>query len=93
MRPASVSLLQPPMSSARKQTIDQAFQKFDKTGDGVVTIEDLQGVYNGKHHPKYKSGEWTEEQVFRSFLENFDSPYDKDGKVPPVFQIWDAFSV
>uniref|UniRef100_A0A8C1H1W0 Calcyphosine-like a n=1 Tax=Cyprinus carpio carpio TaxID=630221 RepID=A0A8C1H1W0_CYPCA len=73
--------LRPPMSSARKQTIDQAFQKFDKTGDGVVTIEDLQGVYNGKHHPKYKSGEWTEEQVFRSFLENFDSPYDKDGKV------------
>uniref|UniRef100_A0A673KWU6 Calcyphosin-like protein n=1 Tax=Sinocyclocheilus rhinocerous TaxID=307959 RepID=A0A673KWU6_9TELE len=81
MQPASVSLLQPPMSSARRQVIDQAFQKFDKTGDGVVTIEDLQGVYNSKHHPKYKSGEWTEEQVFRSFLENFDSPYDKDGKV------------
>uniref|UniRef100_A0A671NKD9 Calcyphosine-like a n=1 Tax=Sinocyclocheilus anshuiensis TaxID=1608454 RepID=A0A671NKD9_9TELE len=59
----------------------RAFQKFDKTGDGVVTIEDLQGVYNSKNHPKYKSGEWTEEQAFRSFLENFDSPYDKDGKV------------
>ncbi|XP_058608520.1 calcyphosine-like a isoform X1 [Onychostoma macrolepis] len=72
--------LRPPMSSARRQVIDQAFLKFDKTGDGVVTIEDLQGVYNSKHHPKYKSGEWTEEQVFRSFLENFDSPYDKDGK-------------
>ncbi|XP_043089474.1 calcyphosine-like a [Puntigrus tetrazona] len=75
--------LRPPMSSARRRAIDQAFRKLDKTGDGVVTVEDLQGVYDSRHHPKYKSGEWTEEQVFRSFLENFDSPYDKDGKVTP----------
>ncbi|KAA0718544.1 Calcyphosin-like protein [Triplophysa tibetana] len=75
--------LRPPMSDARKQVISQAFQKLDKTGDGAVTVQDLQGVYNSKHHPKYKSGEWTEEQVFRSFLDRFDSPYEKDGKVTP----------
>lgn len=59
----------------------QAFRKLDKTGDGVITIEDLRGVYNAKHHPKYQNGDWTEDQVFRAFLDNFDSPYDKDGKV------------
>ncbi|KAL8177931.1 UNVERIFIED_CONTAM: hypothetical protein K2H54_023727 [Gekko kuhli] len=69
----------PPMSEARKEVISEAFQKLDKTGDGLVTTEDLQGVYQGQAHPKFKSGEWTEEQVFRSFLDNFDS--DKDGKV------------
>lgn len=74
------------MSDARKQVIGQAFQKLDKTGDGVVTVQDLQGVYNSKHHPKFKSGEWTEEQVFRSFLDSFDSPYEKDGKVLTVSQ-------
>ncbi|TSR27769.1 Calcyphosin-like protein [Bagarius yarrelli] len=73
--------LRPPMSSVRKQVIKQAFQKLDRTGDGVVTVQDLQGVYNSKHHPKFKKGEWTEEQVFLSFLESFDSPNDKDGKV------------
>ncbi|XP_039401091.1 calcyphosin-like protein isoform X2 [Mauremys reevesii] len=73
--------LRPPMSNARKEVIMQAFRKFDKTGDGIVTIEDLRGVYNAKHHPKYQNGEWTEDQVFRSFLDNFDSPYEKDGKV------------
>ncbi|XP_066508780.1 calcyphosin-like protein [Hoplias malabaricus] len=73
--------VRPPMSSTRIQVIEKAFQKLDRTGDGVVTVEDLQGVYNSKHHPKYKSGEWTEDQVFRSFLNSFDSPYDKDGKV------------
>lgn len=59
----------------------QAFRKLDKTSDGVITIEDLRGVYNAKYHPKYQNGEWTEDQVFRTFLDNFDSPYDKDGKV------------
>ncbi|XP_014346659.1 calcyphosine-like b isoform X1 [Latimeria chalumnae] len=73
--------LRPPMSNARKEIISQAFRKLDKTGDGIITVEDLQGVYNAKHHPKYQNGEWTEEQVFRTFLDSFDSPYDKDGKV------------
>uniref|UniRef100_A0A8C3FRX5 EF-hand domain-containing protein n=1 Tax=Chrysemys picta bellii TaxID=8478 RepID=A0A8C3FRX5_CHRPI len=73
--------LRPPMSAARKQIIADAFHKLDKTGAGVVSVEDLHGVYDGKTHPKYQSGEWTEEQVFRAFLDSFDSPSDKDGKV------------
>nr|XP_020478116.1 calcyphosin-like protein isoform X1 [Monopterus albus]XP_020478118.1 calcyphosin-like protein isoform X1 [Monopterus albus] len=73
--------LRPPMSQARKEVVMQAFRKLDKTGDGVITIEDLKGVYNAKCHPKYQNGEWTEEQVFRAFLDSFDSPYDKDGQV------------
>ncbi|KAM4719642.1 calcyphosine-like b isoform 1-T1 [Anableps anableps] len=73
--------LRPPMSKSRKEVVMQAFRKLDKTGDGVITVEDLRGVYNAKYHPKYQNGEWTEEQVFRTFLDSFDSPYDKDGKV------------
>ncbi|XP_078127099.1 calcyphosine-like b isoform X2 [Sander vitreus] len=73
--------LRPEMSKARKEVVMEAFRKLDKTGDGVITVEDLQGVYNVKHHPKYQNGEWTEDQIFRKFLDNFDSPYDKDGKV------------
>lgn len=38
-------------------------------------------VYCARHHPKYMNGEWTEEQVFLSFLKSFDSPNDPDGKV------------
>ena len=38
-------------------------------------------VYDVTKHPKYKSGEWTEDQVFRKFLDCFDSPDDKDGTV------------
>lgn len=73
--------LQPPMNNSRKELVRRAFQKLDKTGDGVVTVQDLHGVYNVKKHPKYISGEWTEDQCLKQFLDSFDSPNDKDGKV------------
>lgn len=64
--------LRPKMSQARRDIIAKAFRKLDKTGDGVITIEDLRGVYNVKRHPKYLSGEKTEDQLFRTFLDNFE---------------------
>jgi len=60
------------MSKARKDIIGDAFNKLDKTGDQVITIEDLKGVYNVKMHPKYQNGEMTEEQIFRKFLNTFE---------------------
>ncbi|XP_075060755.1 calcyphosin isoform X1 [Mixophyes fleayi] len=73
--------IRPPMSNARRQVILEAFHKMDKTGDGLITIEDLKGVYNPKFHQKYQNGEWNERQVFQHFLDNFDSPNNKDGQV------------
>ena len=71
---------QPPMSQAREAVVAAAFAKLDRSGDGVVTVDDLRGVYSGRTHPKVRSGEWTEEQVLRHFLDNFDSS-EKDGQV------------
>ena len=34
------------MSDARKSLCLQAFKKIDKTGDGVLQLEDINGVYN-----------------------------------------------
>ncbi len=31
----------------------------------------FQGVYDASYHPKYKAGEWTEDQVFENWLLNF----------------------
>lgn len=72
--------LRPPMSQARQAIIAAAFAKLDRNGDGVVTVEDLRGVYSGHSHPKVRSGEWTEEEALRHFLDNFDAR-DKDGQV------------
>ncbi|XP_047686326.1 calcyphosin isoform X2 [Prionailurus viverrinus] len=65
---------------AREAVIAAAFAKLDRSGDGVVTVDDLRGVYSGRAHPKVRNGEWTEEEVLRRFLDNFDSS-EKDGQV------------
>lgn len=41
------------MSDSRKSIIELAFKKLDKTGDGVITLDDLRHVYNVKAHPRY----------------------------------------
>ena len=64
---------QPPLSDARLEMIDAAFTKFDRSGDGRVTVEDLRGVYSAEFHPKFQSGEWTEDQVLQNWLDQFTS--------------------
>ena len=34
---------QPPMNKSRRELVLKAFNKLDKTGDGVITVDDLKG--------------------------------------------------
>ncbi|KAL5253981.1 hypothetical protein ACHWQZ_G013670 [Mnemiopsis leidyi] len=73
--------VRPPMNKGRRELVLRAFNKLDKTGDGVITVDDLKGVYDVTKHPKYISGEWSEEQVFLKFLASYDTPNQSDGLV------------
>nr|XP_022317463.1 calcyphosin-like protein [Crassostrea virginica] len=75
-----------PINSNRQEYVRQAFQKMDATNDGQITVEDIRKLYNASKHPKFLSGEWTEDQCFRHFLDSFDSPGNPDGVVT-----WDEF--
>lgn len=69
-----------PLAGSRLNVVEQAFKKADKTGDGVITCDDLKRHYNAREHPKYKNGEMTEVEVFTEFLKTFE-PENPDGKV------------
>jgi Ca2+-binding EF-hand superfamily protein len=60
-----VTVLKPPLSSARLQVINRAFEKLDINNDGVLSVEDFRVVYaeQARKHPKCLDGTWTVEQV------------------------------
>ena len=41
---------------------------MDKDGSGVINMDDLKGTYTVDKHPKFKSGEMTEDQILHEFL-------------------------
>lgn len=77
------------LSQSRKNLIMQAFKILDKDNSGVIDINDIKGVYNGKMHPKVISGEISEEQVLNKWLETFESHHSlhsngrNDSKITP----------
>jgi Ca2+-binding EF-hand superfamily protein len=61
----------------RQMIIDKAFLKFDKDCSGYIEPSDLKGVYDCSQHPKVRTGEMTEDQVYGEFLGSFgDTNHD-----------------
>jgi Ca2+-binding EF-hand superfamily protein len=61
--------------------VEQAFRVLDKKNAGVVTPEDIMGVYDSSKHPDVLSGKRTPQEVLREFLDTFDVGGEVDGKV------------
>ncbi|XP_028172225.1 calcyphosin-like protein [Ostrinia furnacalis] len=73
--------VRPSMSETRRSILEQAFKKLDKTGDGVLSVEDLRRCYAVTSQQSYMCGEETAEFVMDRFLSNFEQDGIVDGKV------------
>lgn len=74
--------LRGPLNDRRKALISQAFAILDNTGDGRVTLADIEKVYNAREHPEVIAGKKTEKEVLQEFLQQWDKN-DGDGIVTP----------
>lgn len=72
--------LAPPMPERRLALVREAFRRLDKTGDGVVKIDDLALAYDTSKHPLVKAGDMTPEQALTEFLGSFEGA-ERDGVV------------
>ena len=69
------------MSDRRVKLVDLAFDRLDRTGDGLLEPDDIIGVYNASRHPDVLTGRRSEEDVLKEFLDTFDIGGVHDGKV------------
>jgi len=72
------------LSPARLKVTEQAWGKllkFDKDGNGELSMDELREVYSAKGHPDVKSGKKTEEEVLLEFIETFEVGGVVDGTI------------
>jgi Ca2+-binding EF-hand superfamily protein len=60
------------LNPARKALVQEVFAKLDRTGDGIVALEDIKGVYNASQHPDVRAGKKTEDDILGDFLDTFE---------------------
>lgn len=48
------------MNEFRKKLVKRAFDKLDKTKNGVVDLDDVRGVYDASKHPDVVKGKKSE---------------------------------
>eukprot|EP01065_Artemidia_motanka_P032700 TRINITY_DN39690_c0_g1_i1.p1 TRINITY_DN39690_c0_g1~~TRINITY_DN39690_c0_g1_i1.p1 ORF type:complete len:573 (+),score=206.27 TRINITY_DN39690_c0_g1_i1:70-1719(+) len=65
-----------PMSNPKRvELVKLAYAKLDKTGDGIVNMQDVSMAYDAEKHPEVLDGTKTVEEV----MEEFVGDWDKDG--------------
>ena len=57
----------------RQAAIDLVYSKFDKKRVGYAPASELRKVFNCVKHPRFISGELTEDQIFYLYLMNFSN--------------------
>ncbi len=61
------------MNEERKKYVELAYKKLDKSGDGKVTLEDIAALYDVTKHPSVLSGKKKAEDVYREYLNHWDT--------------------
>eukprot|EP01036_Dinobryon_divergens_P026256 gene26256-34880_t len=73
--------LKGPMSDRRAKLVDLAFDRLDRSGNGLLEPDDIIGVYDSSRHPDVLTGRRSADEVLKEFLDTFDIGGVHDGKV------------
>jgi len=81
--------LRDPLNERRENMVRRCFNVMDTDRSGVITGQDLKGIFNCSHHPDVISGKLKEEQVFKEFLSCFEGTSgNHDGEI--TWEEWKA---
>lgn len=60
------------MAKQRILLVKEAFNRADKTGDGVVTWEDVKDTYDTSQHPEVMAGRMSPKEALMEFMKVFE---------------------
>lgn len=60
------------MNGFRRGLVEQAYDKLDRDGSGLVDVKDITGVYDASKHPEVIQGKKSEEEILYDFLDTFE---------------------
>ena len=70
------------MNERRKNMVLKAFAMLDKTGDGLITFEDVKNLFDVSGSPDFADRRLTKEQIVSNFMNSFEGKHgNKDGVI------------
>ena len=70
------------LTQRRKNMVLKAFAMMDKDGGGVITVQDICGIYDVSRNPDFIEKRLTKDQILSNFLNQFDGARgNNDGKI------------
>lgn len=76
-----LDVLVPPLSEHRRRYAETVFDKLDKDGSGVLTLDELAAAYQAQNHPRVQSGEWTKARALAEVIDAMERDGTRDGEV------------
>lgn len=64
------------MNDYRLSLVQQAFSILDTSGNGIISLEEIQQHYDVSQVPGVKTGKVTPEDAFRTFMSHYDTNHD-----------------
>lgn len=69
------------MAKRRIKIVKQAFERLDTSGDGLVTIDEVERLYDASQHPEVAAGRLLPRDALLEFMRVFEEANTKDGTI------------
>lgn len=69
------------MAKRRIKIVKEAFARLDTSGDGTVTVEEIERLYDPSQHPEVLAGRLKPRDALLEFMRVFEESRTKDGTI------------
>jgi len=61
------------LNKTRLNAVIEAYEKIDRDSSGLISLNEIEALYDVSNHPKVLSGEWSRREALTDFLKQWDA--------------------